>query len=312
LPEKEAGPKEEGILYLCATPIGNLEDITLRVLRILKEVDLIAAEDTRATRKLLSHYDIKTPLTSYHEHNQRTKGPQLLDRVAAGQKVAVVTDAGLPGISDPGAGLVEEAVARGLPVTVLPGPVAMATALVLSGLPTERFVFEGFLPRQGSRRRAAIQRLLGEDRTIILYEAPHRLVQTLSDLREVLGERPAAVVREMTKIHEEVRRGTLGELLAYFQVEEPRGEITLVLAGGSSSGAGGAALGATGAAKTGEAYTGSELVKLVRAREAEGFGRKEAIRLVSRELGLPRRQVYQAVLEEEKKRNGAMGGSDDV
>lgn len=310
--EKEAGPKREGILYLCATPIGNLEDITLRVLRILKEVDLIAAEDTRATRKLLSHYDIRTPLTSYHEHNQRTKGPQLLERVAAGQKVAVVTDAGLPGISDPGAGLVQEAVARGLPVTVLPGPVAMATALVLSGLPAERFVFEGFLPRQGSRRRAAIQRLLGEDRTIILYEAPHRLVQTLSDLREALGERPAAVVREMTKIHEEVRRGTLGELLAYFQVEEPRGEITLVLAGGSSSGAGGVALGVTGAAKTGEAQTGSELVKLVRAREAEGFGRKEAIRLVSRELGLPRRQVYQAVIEEEKQGKGAMGGSDDV
>ncbi|MCL4424582.1 MAG: 16S rRNA (cytidine(1402)-2'-O)-methyltransferase [Firmicutes bacterium] len=282
------GDSEGGLLYICATPIGNLEDITLRVLRVLQEVDLIAAEDTRETRKILSHYSIKTRLTSYHEHNKARKSAEILNQVAAGAKIALVSDAGLPGISDPGTELVQAAIARGLAVTVLPGPVAFATALVLSGLPTEAFAFEGFLPRQKSQRREALERLAQEPRTVILYEAPHRLRETLHDLEQALGERQAAVLREMTKIHEEVRRGTLASLSEHFQREEPRGEITLVIGGRTRR-------------RERAPVQPEDLVRMVRGKEAEGLPRKEAIRLVSRDMALPRRQVYQAMLREEGK-----------
>ncbi|WP_334111182.1 16S rRNA (cytidine(1402)-2'-O)-methyltransferase, partial [Thermodesulfitimonas autotrophica] len=223
------GEPNEGKLYVCPTPIGNLEDITLRVLAVLARVNLIAAEDTRHTRKLLTHYGIKTPLLSYHSHNQKARGEELLARLARGEHIALVSDAGTPGISDPGALLVREAVARGIPVEALPGPSAVLTALVVSGLDSSRFVFEGFLPAR--RRRRALAELAGERRTIIFFEAPHRLLATLEDILAIIGDRPVAVARELTKVHEEVFRGKVSEALAYFRERPPQGEVTVVLAG---------------------------------------------------------------------------------
>ena len=220
------------MLTLVPTPIGNLEDVTLRALRVLKEVDLIACEDTRTTGVLLAHYGIETPKTSYHDHNERTKAPPLIERMQAGQRVALVTDAGAPGISDPGFYLVRECLRHGIAVEALPGPTAFVPALTASGLPTERFVFEGFLPAKKGRK-TRLDGLAEEPRTMVFYESPHRLARALAQFAEVFGAgRPAAVARELTKKFEEIRRGTLADLHAYY-AEQPkvRGEIVVVIGG---------------------------------------------------------------------------------
>ncbi|MZP29261.1 16S rRNA (cytidine(1402)-2'-O)-methyltransferase [Heliobacterium undosum] len=302
-PAKSLGP---GKLLLCATPIGNLDDITLRVLKALKEADLIAAEDTRHTRKLLSAFDIHVPLTSYHEHNRRHKGAAILDRVAEGATVALVSDAGLPGISDPGEDIVRECVERGLPLEVLPGPTASLTALVLSGLPTGRFVFEGFLPRPKKEFRERLRRLAFEDRTMILYESPHRIRETVESLCDALGpDRPAALVRELTKKFEEVRRGSLAELAASVR-EGVRGECTLVIAGRPVAVESADKTGAT-ADFWNEAADGlsgppalpeseRERAALLRQRlqllEGRGMDSKAALKAAAQELGIPRREAY--------------------
>ncbi|GIX45798.1 MAG: ribosomal RNA small subunit methyltransferase I [Candidatus Tectimicrobiota bacterium] len=221
-----------GTLYVVATPIGNLEDITLRALRVLRSVDLIAAEDTRHTRKLLAHHGISRPLVSYHDHNKERQAPRLLAQLQAGRSVALVTDAGTPGISDPGYYLVRLLIAHGIPLVPVPGPTAVIAALSVAGLPTDRFVFEGFLPPRGSKRRQRLEALRAEPRTIVLYESPHRLLPLLQDLVTYLGgERQVVMARELTKRFEEVVRGTASELLAAVRERPVRGEITLVVAG---------------------------------------------------------------------------------
>jgi 16S rRNA (cytidine1402-2'-O)-methyltransferase len=275
-----------GTIYLCATPIGNLEDITLRVLRILQEVDFIAAEDTRHTLKLLNHFDIKKPLISYHEHNKRERGRELIDLARSGKHIALVSDAGMPGISDPGYDLVVLCREESIPVTVLPGPSAVLASLVLSGLPTDKFVFEGFLSKDRRRRIQEIEGLARERRTIILYESPHRLKTTLKELHRALGDRQVALVRELTKIHEEVLQMSLSAALEYYQDREVRGEFVLVL----------------------EGYNGEEneavnpmihmdIPSHVRAYMELGMEKKEAIKRVARERKLPKNQVYQESLD---------------
>ena len=222
-----------GKLYLCATPIGNLEDITLRVLRTLKEVDLIAAEDTRNSIKLLNHFDIKTPMTSYHEYNKIDKAYVLISKMQEGQNIALITDAGTPGISDPGEELAAMCYEAGIEVTSLPGPAACITALTLSGLPTRRFAFEAFLPADKKERKLILEELKNETRTIILYEAPHRLVRTLEELKETLGNRRMTLCRELTKRHETAFHTTIEELILYYQTEKPLGECVLVIEGRS-------------------------------------------------------------------------------
>lgn len=282
--------EQKGTLYLCATPIGNLEDITLRALRILREVDLIAAEDTRHTRKLLSHYQIHTPLTSYHRHNAGKKGAYLLQLLATGQQIALVSDAGTPGISDPGTDLVVAALADRLRVIPLPGPSAGLTALIVSGLPTDAFAFEGFLPAARKARRDKLSALVYETRTLIFYEAPHRLLATLTDLREILGNRPLAAARELTKKHEEVVRGTVAEVEEHFRAQEPRGEFCLILAGWDKE---------TSKNVLPE-EPALEPAEHVAKLEAEGSVRKEAIRAVARAHGLSRREVYRAVISKKE------------
>ncbi|MHB9145236.1 MAG: 16S rRNA (cytidine(1402)-2'-O)-methyltransferase [Symbiobacteriia bacterium] len=290
---------QDGLLQVCATPIGNLGDITLRVLDALREADLIAAEDTRQTRKLLTHFDIHAELTSYHEHNKTGKGPEILAVLQRGKRVALVSDAGLPGVSDPGEDLIREALAAGIHVEVLPGASAALTALVGSGLPTGRFAFEGFLPRSGKERRSRLASLAEEPRTLILYEAPHRLRQTLADLLKALGDRPIAAARELTKRFEEFQRGRLSELIRRYEEEEPRGEYTLVVAGKDAAGDGEA----TPARPDGRATaaqsppSAAELAARVQALEAQGLDRKEAMRQVAQAAGLPRREVYQACVQ---------------
>ncbi len=294
--KKEKAPAwEQGALYLCPTPIGNLEDMTLRGLRLLREADLIAAEDTRQTRKLLSFYDIHTPTTSYHEHNAREKGPKLLTRLQEGQVIALVTDAGTPGISDPGEDLVRLCVESGVPVYALPGAAACVTALVSSGLPTRRFAFEAFLPADKKERAAVIAQLKTETRTTVLYEAPHRLVKTLRELAGALGERRVTVSRELTKKHEQHQVFTLPQAADWFTENEPRGEFVIVMEGASEaeiSNAEGAkrANGVPGTAG------GVSLPELVAAYEAQGQDRKEAMRSAAKERGISRREVYEALL----------------
>jgi 16S rRNA (cytidine1402-2'-O)-methyltransferase len=220
-----------GILYLVATPIGNLEDITFRAVRILKEVQLIAAEDTRHTGMLLKRYGIETPLCSFYSYNQREKAPELIRRIQQGAAVALVSDAGTPGISDPAVALVAQAVQAGLRVVPIPGATALIAALVASGLDTSRFVFAGFLPVKSGRRARALQELAAEERTVVIYESPHRLGRTLRELAESLGDRPAALCRELTKIYEEFERGTLPELAGRYQAKKPRGEFVIVISG---------------------------------------------------------------------------------
>lgn len=222
-----------GTLYLCATPIGNLEDMTLRCIRVLKEVDLIAAEDTRNSIKLLNHFEIKTPMTSYHEYNKIEKGHRLAERLQSGEDIALITDAGTPGISDPGEELVRMCQEAGITVTALPGAVACITALTISGLATRRFAFEAFLPTDKKERQAILEELKGETRTMILYEAPHRLTRTLKVLYEALGNRRLSVCRELTKKHETVFATTIEDALDYYESQEPKGECVMVIEGKS-------------------------------------------------------------------------------
>lgn len=269
-----------GTLYLCPTPIGNLEDITLRALRILKEVDYIAAEDTRHTLKLLNHYDIKKQLISYHEHNKQDRGSQLIEYLKSGKDVALVSDAGMPGISDPGADLVKEAANEGVPVTVLPGATASITALVLSCLSTDRFVFEGFLPRESKKKKQLVEKLLYEDRTIILYEAPHRLISTLKLLHEILGgNRKISIVRELTKIHEEVIPTDLDGALSHYDEKSPKGEYVLIIEGRAND---------TNKPEF-ETLTIEEHLQMYINL---GMSKKEAIKQVARDRKLPKNEVY--------------------
>lgn len=274
-----------GTLFIVGTPIGNLEDITHRALRILRSVAVIACEDTRETRKLLQHFQIDTPTTSYHEHNRRKAGPMLIRRLLEGEDVALVSDAGMPAISDPGEELVRSAVEAGIPVVPIPGPTAFVTALVASGLPTRRFAFEGFLPHKGRERRRALERLKGEERTLILYEAPHRLLETLRDLRAALGDRQMVAGREMTKIHEEYVRGAISEVIDHFTRHAPRGEFVLVLQGAEEDAAGG------------EAPDPALLAQEVEAFMAQGVDRKVAMKEVALRYGVSRKAVYQALLD---------------
>ncbi len=276
-----------GTLYLCATPIGNLEDITLRVLRTLKEVDLIAAEDTRNSIKLLNHFEIKTPMTSYHEYNKIEKAYQLVEKLREGQNIALITDAGTPGISDPGEELVRICQEEHIPVTSLPGPAACITALTMSGLATRRFAFEAFLPRDKKERAAILESLKGETRTIILYEAPHHLKKTLAELLAVLGDRRISLCRELTKRYETVFPATLTEALSYYQENEPRGEFVLVLEGKSRQ------------AVLEEARLSWEAMTLqehMAHYESQGIDRKEAMKLVAKDRGISKRKVYGELL----------------
>lgn len=276
-----------GKLYLCATPIGNLEDITYRVLRTLKEVDLIAAEDTRNSIKLLNHFEIKTPMTSYHEYNKIDKAYQLVEQMREGKNIALITDAGTPGISDPGEDLVRICYEEGIEVTSLPGAAACITALTMSGLKTRRFAFEAFLPREKKERSLVLEQLKNETRTIILYEAPHHLVKTLEELYEVLGNRKIAVCRELTKRYEEKKSATISEMLEWYQENEPRGEYVLVIEGKSFEEI------AEEEKKTWETMTLEEHMAIY---ENQGIARKEAMKLVAKDRGISKRDVYQALL----------------
>lgn len=273
-------------LYLVPTPIGNLEDMTLRAIRILQSVELIASEDTRHTGKLLQHFQIATPQISYHDHNRQSRLPQLLGHLQAGKALALVTDAGTPGISDPGADLVRACLAHRIRVIPLPGATALIPALVASGLETQRFVFEGFLPPKGQEREARLLSLRPEQRTIILYEAPHRLLTTLADLEQHLGpERPLVLARELTKLHEQFWRGNLAEALAFYPGQEPRGEFVLVLAG----------LVIQEKPLLSEQQLKAELQALMR----QGLSRSQASRELAELTQLPRRQLYQLSLDVE-------------
>ncbi|WP_373215724.1 16S rRNA (cytidine(1402)-2'-O)-methyltransferase [Ruminococcus sp. 5_1_39BFAA] len=277
-----------GKLYLCATPIGNLEDITLRVLRTLKEVDLIAAEDTRNSIKLLNHFEIKTPMTSYHEYNKIDKAYTLIEKMQAGMNVALITDAGTPGISDPGEVLTAMCYDAGIEVTSLPGPAACITALTLSGLPTRRFAFEAFLPSDKKERRAILEELKDETRTIIIYEAPHHLVGTLQELRETIGNRRMTLCRELTKKHETAFRTTIDDLIDYYQKDKPLGECVLVIEGKSRQ-----------AVKEEEQASWEELSiqEHMEFYEKQGISHKDAMKMAAKDRGITKREIYQYLLE---------------
>ena len=281
----------QGTLYLCATPIGNLEDMTFRAVRVLKEADLIAAEDTRNSIRLLNHFEIHTPMTSYHEYNKFDKGRELVARLQKGENIALITDAGMPGISDPGEELVKMCAEAGITVTALPGACACVTALTLSGLGTRRFAFEAFLPSDKRERRTVLEGLKDETRTIVLYEAPHRLVRTLEELLETLGNRRMSVCRELTKKHETIFRTDLENALAHYQTEEPRGECVLVLEGKTAEEL---------QKEKQDAWKEMTPEEHVSMYEAQGIARKEAMRLAARDRGVSRREIYQALLSEEK------------
>ncbi len=278
----------QGQLYLCATPIGNLEDITFRVIRILKEVDLIAAEDTRHSIKLLNYYGIQTPMTSYHEFNKVDKARYLVERMQQGMKVALVTDAGTPGISDPGEELVRQCYQAGVEVTSLPGPSACITALTLSGMSTRRFAFEAFLPSDKKERERILEELKDETRTIILYEAPHRLVKTLKELLGMLGERNLTLCRELTKKFEIAWQTTFSEALSCFEKEEPRGEYVLVIEGKSY---------VELEEEERKDWMQIGIEEHMAYYERQGVERKEAMRLVAKDRGSTKREIYQYLLE---------------
>jgi len=278
-----------GTLYLCATPIGNLEDITYRVLRTLKEVDLIAAEDTRNSIRLLNHFEIKTPMTSYHEYNKIDKAYQLVAKMREGKNIALITDAGTPGISDPGEDIVRICYEEGIPVTSLPGAAACITALTMSGLPTRRFAFEAFLPKDKKEHQAVLEELKTETRTIIIYEAPHHLVRTLQELHDTLGgDRRLTICRELTKRHEEKLQMTLADSLSYYEVNEPRGEYVLIIAGRSRE------------EMKKEEQAGWEALSLeehMAHYESQGIDRREAMKRVAKDRGVSKRDIYQALLK---------------
>lgn len=274
------------MLYVVATPIGNLEDITLRALRVLREVDLIAAEDTRHTRKLLARYDIDTPVTSYHENNERTKAEALARRLEAGESIALVSDAGTPTISDPGYHLIRAAAEKGVAVTPVPGVSAAVAALSVSGLATDRFVFQGFLPARQSRRKEALRRLRDDDRTMVFYEAPHRVREALADMREVLGDRAALAGRELTKVHEELLRGTLSQLAGQLEETPARGEFVIVVEGRGET------------PDVDEEKLRAEIGRLLEA----GRTANDAAKLMAQTFSLAKRDVYRLVLEVAKRR----------
>ena len=275
-----------GTLYLCATPIGNLEDITFRVVRTLREVDLIAAEDTRNSIKLLNHFEIQTPMTSYHEYNKFEKGRKLVERLLGGENIALVTDAGT---SDPGEELVKMCYDAGISVTSLPGPAACITALTISGRETRRFAFEAFLPGDKRERLLVLEELERETRTMILYEAPHRLVKTLKLLAEHLGEmRPATVCRELTKRHETAFLTTLGEAAAYYEANEPKGECVLVVAGKTREEV---------AEEKRSRWEGMGIEEHIQMYLDQGMDRKEAMKQAAKDRGVPKREIYNALVQ---------------
>lgn len=268
-----------GILYLVPTPIGNLGDISPRCAQSLASVDFIAAEDTRVSLKLLNHLGIKKPLVTYHRHNTQTAGQAVLERLLAGESCALVTDAGTPAISDPGEELVDLCVQAGVPVTALPGPCALVTALAASGLPTGRFTFEGFLPMNKKNRRSHLEELRGERRTMIFYEAPHKLAATLADLRDCFGlERRISLCRELSKLHEEIRRTTLGEAEAWYRSNPPKGEFVLVVEGARPEREAGCSV--------------EEGLALVAALRASGCSLRDAVRQAAQDTGLPKNELY--------------------
>jgi 16S rRNA (cytidine1402-2'-O)-methyltransferase len=269
-----------GILYVVATPIGNLEDISLRALRILKDVDLIAAEDTRHTRILLDHYEIRTPLVSYHEHNERAQAPRLAERLVHGENIALVSDAGTPAISDPGYRLVVEALRTGIRVTPIPGASALASALSASGLPTDRFVFEGFLPSKKGEREGRLEALRGERRTVVFYEAPHRLKDALTAMQRILGDREIVVGRELSKVHEEFLRGTIDAVIARLAEREVKGEITIVVRGAPDA----------------EQISQEALAAEIRRLIAQGSGLKQISEQLGERYRMAKREVYQLAL----------------
>lgn len=279
---------EKGTLYLCATPIGNLEDITLRVIRTLGEVDLIAAEDTRNSIRLLNHFNIKTPMTSYHEYNRIEKAHTLIAKLQEGKNVALITDAGTPGISDPGEDLVRLCYEAGITVTSLPGACACVTALTLSGLVTRRFCFEAFLPAEKKERQQVLEELKDETRTTIIYEAPHRLLRTLCELNEVLGDRRATICRELTKKHETVFQTTLSAAAAYYGEHEPKGECVIVLEGRSRE-----ELRQEAQSRWEELTIAEHVESYIR----QGMDRKDAMKQAARDRGLSKREIYAALLE---------------
>ncbi len=272
-----------GTLYLCATPIGNLQDITLRVLETLKTVDLIACEDTRKTLQLLNHFAISKPVTSYYEHNKMTKGDVIIQQLKEGKNIALVSDAGMPGISDPGYDLVQQCLAEDIPFTVLPGAVAAVTGLILSGMPTQRFAFEGFIPRQKKERQQFLQNLLTEERTMIFYESPHRLEDTLKALTEIFPERQMAAARELTKKFEEIVRGTPIEVLNHFTREGIRGEFVLLLHGAEPA--------------PPEEKDLDWAVNRVAQLEQNGISQKDAIKQAAKEANLSKRDVYNFIVQ---------------
>lgn len=274
-----------GKLYLCPTPIGNLGDITLRTLEVLKSVDLIAAEDTRVSAKLLNHFDIKVPTTSYYEHNKREKGSYLVEKLLSGLNIAVVTDAGMPGISDPGEDLLNLCIEQGIETEVLPGACAFVTALVGSGLPTGRFSFEGFLTTNRKNRLEHLEQLKNDTRTMIFYEAPHKLVSTLKDMLDIFGDRKIVLARELTKKFEEYNRTTLKDALNYYEKTAPKGEFVLILEGADAE-------------KIKEDYLNSlpSAEELLKKYSADGMRAKELTRRVADELKLPRREIYDLYL----------------
>lgn len=280
---------DKGKLYLCATPIGNLEDITFRVIRCLKEADLIAAEDTRNSVKLLNHFEIKTPMTAYHEHNKYEKGRELVRQMLSGKCIALITDAGTPGISDPGEELVRMCLDEGIGVTSLPGAAACVTALTISGLPTRRFAFEAFLPSDKNERRKVLGDIKNDFRTIVIYEAPHRLKSTLKELAETLGnERRVSIVKELTKVHESVRRMSLGEAVTFTEKEQPRGEYVLVIEGKSR---------AEEEEKIREGFMSMSLEEHMQMYLDEGMDKKAAMKAVAGDRGVSKSEIYKGLLD---------------
>jgi 16S rRNA (cytidine1402-2'-O)-methyltransferase len=277
-----------GILYICGTPIGNLEDITLRALKILKEVNLIAAEDTRHTLKLLNHYQINTKITSYYEYNKFKKAPYLVKILKEGQDIALVSDAGMPGISDPGYVLIDLALKNNIKIIPVPGVSALITALVVSGLPTDKFVFEGFLPRKIKERKRYFKSIENEERTIIFYETPHRLKRALKDMLEILGDRKVVVARELTKMYEEIIRGKLSQILSKIDLKEIKGEITLIVQGGIKK-------------KENDSldFLKDECImqEYLKKLKNQGYSNKDIIKIAQEKLNIPKNLVYKKLLE---------------
>lgn len=276
--------KKTGTLYICSTPIGNLEDITIRAIKVLRKCDLIAAEDTRRTKKLLNYFDIDTPLTSYYSYNEHKKGRGLIKKLGEGLDIALVSDAGTPGICDPGAKLIKAAIQYGIDIVPLPGASAVITALSVSGMPTNKFIFEGFLASIKQKRRRRLQELADEERAVVFYESPHRLLDVLLDMYDILGDRNIAVIRELTKIHEEVKRDVLSEVIEHFKRERPKGEFTLVLAGAKEK------------KETLDTTVNDEEI-IVKAEElvSKGMSVKDAVKQIASSLGISKRKVYNIV-----------------